>query len=64
VAIWTWPALPGKSEELWTILGLPGSPAETRGDDAKPRFGAAAPRALGQPKILFPRLELAQVAGA
>lgn len=64
VAIWTWPALPGKSEELWAILGLPGSPAETRGDDAKPRFGAAAPRALGQPKILFPRLELAQVAGA
>ncbi len=64
VAIWTWPALPGKSEELWAILGLPGTPAEARGDDAKPRFGATAPRALGQPKILFPRLELAQVAGA
>lgn len=64
VAIWAWPALPGKSEELWAILGLPGTPAEARGDDAKPRFGATAPRALGQPKILFPRLELAQVAGA
>src|SRR5262249_42384406 len=32
VAIWSWPAIPAKSEELWALLGLPGRPGECRGD--------------------------------
>lgn len=63
-AVWAWPAMPRKCEELWTVLGLPGTPGEVNGEDAKPRFGAAAPRAIGQPTILFPRIDLKQAAGA
>ena len=58
VAIWSWPAIPAKSEQLWTLLGLPGTPAEIRGDAAQPRFGAGDGRALGASQILFPRIEL------
>ena len=58
-AIWGWPVFPGKSEQLWKILGLPGSPGEVRGEAALPRYGAAEPRALGAAEILFPRIELA-----
>ncbi|HEY3216672.1 MAG TPA: methionine--tRNA ligase [Candidatus Eisenbacteria bacterium] len=60
VAVWSWPAIPGKSEELWALLGLPGKPAETRGEPALPSFGVdpVAGRALGPVKSLFPRLEL------
>jgi methionyl-tRNA synthetase len=63
-AIWAWPAMPTKCEALWATLGLPGTPAEQRGDAARPAFGAAAPRTLGPPQILFPRIDLKQVAGA
>ena len=60
VAIWSWPAIPGKSEELWTLLALPGKPGDTRGDAARPAFGGEtfAGRALGEVKSLFPRIEL------
>src|SRR5204863_3332627 len=40
-ALWAWPIVPAKSEELWSLLRLPGSPAEARGPDAAPRY---APR--------------------
>ena len=58
VAVWGWPAFPGKSEALWAQLGLPGSPGEVRGPDAQPRFGAQVPRVLPATTILFPRLDL------
>lgn len=63
-AIWAWPAMPRKCEELWTTLGLPGSPGEVNGDAALPRFGPGSPRALGESRILFPRIDLKQAAGA
>jgi len=63
VAIWAWPVIPAKSEELWHVLGLPGTPAEQRGAVAQPAFGAPAARALGEPAILFPRIDLKAVAG-
>jgi methionyl-tRNA synthetase len=60
VAIWSWPAIPAKSEELWTLLGLPGRPGEARGETALPAYGSGlfADRALGEVKSLFPRIEL------
>jgi methionyl-tRNA synthetase len=58
VAIWAWPVIPSKSERLWATLGLPGSPAEQRGEAVKPRFGAGEARALGAAEILFPRIDL------
>jgi methionyl-tRNA synthetase len=60
VAVWAWPAIPHKSEELWALLALPGKPGEVRGDDARPAFGAGAftGRRLGEVKSLFPRIEL------
>jgi methionyl-tRNA synthetase len=59
VAIWSWPAIPSKSETLWRTLALPGTPGEARGDVARPRFAAAAPpRVLGERESLFPRLEI------
>ena len=60
VALWSWPAIPGKSEELWSLLQLPGRPGETRGGDAAPRYGQAplAGAKLGEVKSLFPRIEL------
>lgn len=64
VAIWGWPAIPAKSEALWAMLGLQGSPATTRGEEAKPRFGAPPPRAVGEQQSLFPRLKLPAEAGA
>lgn len=63
-AIWTWPAMPRKCEELWVTLGLPGTPGEVHGDAAKPQYGPAEPRALGPGTILFPRIDLKQAAGA
>jgi methionyl-tRNA synthetase len=61
VAIWAWPAIPGKSEELWSLLALPGRPGDPAGDAGKPAFGATGnpARALGEVKSLFPRIELA-----
>ena len=62
-AIWAWPAIPAKCEALWTMLGLPGSPATAAAGDAQPRYGATVPRALGAAQILFPRIDPQQVAG-
>jgi methionyl-tRNA synthetase len=64
VAIWAWPVMPGKCEELWTLLGLTGSPSQQKDADAQPRFGAGDERALGASVILFPRIDLKSVAGA
>ncbi len=58
VAIWAWPAIPARSETLWTMLGLPGKPGTTRGEEARPHFGAATARTLGETGILFPRIAL------
>ncbi len=58
VAIWSWPAIPKKSEELWKLLELPGKPGETRDEAAAPRFGLAEARMLGEVKSLFPRIEI------
>jgi methionyl-tRNA synthetase len=65
LAIGLWPAMPAKCEALWAVLALPGSPAETRGEAARPAFGPrATPRALGARSILFPRLDAAAVNAA
>jgi methionyl-tRNA synthetase len=64
VAIWAWPTIPGKCEELWRVLGLPGTPGQQRGAAAQPAFGAPAARTLGAPVILFPRIDLHAPAGA
>ena len=64
VAIWAWPVMPAKCEELWTLLGLTGSPAQQKDADAQPRFGAGDEHALGASVILFPRIDLKSVAGA
>ena len=64
VAIWAWPAIPGKSEELWARA----RPARHAGRGAR-RGRAAAPsarppaRTLGEPVILFPRIDLKAAAG-
>jgi methionyl-tRNA synthetase len=58
LAIALWPAMPVKCEELWAMLALPGTPADTRAEAAQPAFGPRAnPRALGAKGILFPRIE-------
>ena len=64
VAIWAWPAIPSKCETLWKVLGLPGTPADQRGPAAQPAFGPIAPRKLGEPVILFPRIDLKTFAAA
>ncbi len=61
-AIWAWPVIPTKCEQLWSTLGLPGSPADQRGDDARPAFGATPARAVGEPAILFPRIDVKALA--
>ena len=59
VAIWAWPAIPGKCEELWSMLRLPGMPGETRDAAAAAHFGPGAEAAekLAEVKSLFPRIE-------
>ena len=66
VALWSWPAIPGKSEELWSLLMLPGKPGETRGEAAAPRYGQPpiATGRLAEVKSLFPRIELDHGAAA
>jgi methionyl-tRNA synthetase len=64
VAIWAWPVMPTKCESLWSVLGLPGQPGQQKDADAKPRFGAGDGRKLGEPVILFPRIDLKSVAEA
>jgi hypothetical protein len=54
--------MPTKCEALWTMLGQPGSPADVRGDDAMPRFCALPPRPLGPSQVLFPRIDIKQLA--
>jgi methionyl-tRNA synthetase len=63
VAIWAWPTIPAKCEELWGVLGLPGTPGEKCGAAARPAFGPPNARTLGQPVILFPRIDLKAAAG-
>ncbi len=63
MALWAWPAIPGKCEELWTVLGLPGTPGSP-GESAVPRYAASPARPLRPPTILFPRIELKADAGA
>jgi methionyl-tRNA synthetase len=59
VAAWAWPAIPGKSEELWALLALPGKAGEQRPEAQRPAFGGHfAGRPLGEVKSLFPRIEL------
>ena len=53
----TQPTIPNKSEELWTLLALPGKAGDQRGEAAAPRFGPGAERRLGEVKSLFPRIE-------
>jgi len=60
VALWTWPAIPAKSEALWSQLRLAGRPGDPRGESAAPAYGRAP---LGDPmlapvEILFPRIEI------
>jgi methionyl-tRNA synthetase len=62
VAVWTWPVLPAKCEQLWTLLGQSGTPVDCRGEAAAPKFGASEPKALGESVILFPRIELKEQA--
>jgi methionyl-tRNA synthetase len=66
VAIWTWPAIPAKSEELWEQLNLPGKPGEQRGEAAAPAFGKGldGDATVAPVRILFPRIELKPEAGA
>ena len=65
LAIGLWPAMPARCEALWAMLALPGSPAEARGEAARPAFGPrGTPRALGAKGILFPRLDAAAVKAA
>jgi len=54
-----WPAIPGKCEELWSMLRLPGTPGEPLEAAAAARFGPGEPAAekLADVKSLFPRLE-------
>jgi methionyl-tRNA synthetase len=56
-AIRAWPAIPGKCEELWSMLRLAGQPGEER--DAGARFGPGdgAGEKLAEVRSLFPRLE-------
>jgi methionyl-tRNA synthetase len=63
VAIWAWPAMPKKCEALWTTLGLAGSPATPIEGGAVPAYGPTAERAIGETKILFPRIDLKALAG-
>jgi len=63
IAVWAWPVIPGKAEELWHVLGLPGTPAAP-GGAVRPAFAAPAPRQLGEPVILFPRIDLKAMGGA
>jgi methionyl-tRNA synthetase len=59
VAIWSWPAIPGKSQELWSLLDLEGAPGEIRDEAARPAFGSGlfTGRALREVRSLFPRIE-------
>ena len=60
VAIWAWPAIPSKCEDLWGQLQLAGTPGEMRDEAAAPAFGApsAGSGEVGEVRILFPRIEL------
>lgn len=64
VAVWAWPVMPRKCEELWAVLGLPGQPGQQRDADAAPRFGPGDGHTLGESRILFPRIDLKSIAGA
>jgi methionyl-tRNA synthetase len=56
-AIRAWPAIPGKCEELWSMLKLKGLVGEARDSDARFGPGEGAGEKLAEVKSLFPRLE-------
>ena len=56
-AIRAWPAIPGKCEELWSMLKLQGKVGEARDADARFGPGDGAGEKLAEVKSLFPRLE-------
>ena len=58
VAVWAWPVIPGKCEELWSMLKFEGRPGDPRAAAAA-SFGPGDPEAgrLGDVKSLFPRIE-------
>ena len=63
-AIWAWPAIPAKCEELWTAIGGGGTPGSLGGNPAMERSWnagrAASPlagRVLPPVTILFPKIE-------
>ena len=63
-AIWAWPAIPAKCEELWAALGGEGTPGELVGDPLAQRIWNAgqetsplAGRSLPPVTILFPKIE-------
>ncbi|MGH7740865.1 MAG: methionine--tRNA ligase [Candidatus Eiseniibacteriota bacterium] len=58
VALWAWPVIPAKSEELWAMLKLAGAPGTTRGEAAAPHFESTPSREFGEVKGLFPRIEI------
>ena len=63
-AIWAWPVMPVKCEQLWTMLGHAGSPGEQRGDSIAPKYGVSVPHAVAASQILFPRIDLKSSAQA
>ena len=63
-AIWAWPVMPVKCEQLWTMLGQPGGPGDQRGEGVAPQYGASEPHAVAASQILFPRIDLKSSAQA
>ena len=57
-AVYLWPFMPGKAEELWKSIGAPGSPATARFDDLH-RLDPTGWKVMKGPS-LFPKAEAAQ----
>ena len=56
-ALLAWPVIPGKCDELWSMLRLPGKPGEPREVAARFGGGGTVTERLAEVKSLFPRLE-------
>ncbi len=57
-ALWAWPVMPTKCEQLWAMLGLAGKPGDAKPEAPQPHFGPGDGHAIGASQILFPRIEL------